>query len=216
MATVPAEVIRRGARRLVPLFLVALCMLPGCVLLDKTVSKHKEPTGPCPTRVVVAWEPKVHYAADPTRGGAMNPGLAGRLYLFGEDVSFPLVCEGKVHVELFDVTPRENGVVAPRALETWDFDPATLQKLLRRDMFGQGYTLFLPWGTFRPDITRVQLRTTFTPSAGPAPLFGSPSTLNLANPLVFGGANPHGPIGPNIEMRTNKPVTPPGVPAPPK
>lgn len=218
MATITAQLTTVG--RLAPLLLVGLVLAPGCGLTDKFTKRDqaKPPvatpatataTGPKPTRVVVAWQPQVVQAADPLRNGSMYPGLAGRLYLFGEDMGFPIICPGKVIVELYDLSQCGVGLLpgAPPApppqkpLETWEFDPVTLKRLVRKDFIGEGFTLFLPWGTFKPEITRVQLRTRFEPSAGPAPLFGEPEVLNLSNPFQ-GMALKHGPVGPNIEQAT--------------
>ena len=48
-------------------------------------------------------------------------------------------------------------------LEEWHFDKETLKRLQRKDPVGVGYTLFLPWGSYRPDLKQVQLRMRFKP-----------------------------------------------------
>ena len=37
-------------------------------------------------------------------------------------------------------------------------DQAEFQRLLRRDAIGWGYTLVLPWGTYRPGMKSVPLK----------------------------------------------------------
>src|SRR5262249_14605018 len=120
-------------------------------------------------------------APDPGNGGEKKPGIAGRLYLFGPRIDFPMACEGSVVVDLYD----EGNVGpdgAPRMLEEWRIDPVTMKKLLRQDMIGWGYTLYLPWGTYRPDITQVQLKLRFDPVKGPS-LFADSSPMILHHDL---------------------------------
>src|SRR5205085_8747478 len=105
---------------------------------------------------------------DAANGGAPLRGLAGRMYLFGPDlpsgdVSPPVSGDGKVTVDMYDDRPMLVGG-APVALERWEFPPEILKQLLRKNGWGWGYTLFLPWVTsYRPDITQVHLRLSYTP-----------------------------------------------------
>ena len=57
-----------------------------------------------------------------------------------------------------------------------DVCPTTLQRLVKKDMIGWGYTLFLPWGSYRPNLTKVHLALRYDPEKGP-PLFAEPSSL---------------------------------------
>jgi hypothetical protein len=102
-------------------------------------------------------------------------GLAGRLYLFGSQVKRPLVGDGTLIVDLYDDTcdPKPD-----RPLEEWRFDKATLQRLEREDAVGLGYTLFLPWGTYRPEINRVHLRVCYEPAHG-TPLYAENPPMSL-------------------------------------
>lgn len=197
---------RRG-RWLAGLVLAGLALAPGCVLLDKKAGgttasvEAAKPAGPKVTRLVMAWEPKILKAPDPLRNGSMYPALGGRMYLFDEAIKDPLVCDGTLHVELYDVSPRGRAPVEPKLLETWDITADLLQRFHKKDLFGDGYTIVLPWVEYRETITKVVLKSRFTPSAGPAPLFSDPATLNLGNPLLGLMNQPgHGPIGQNIEQ----------------
>ena len=137
--------------------------------------------------------------------GAPLKGIAGRLYLFGPD-GFPLVGEGSVTVDLCDMTPETTGG-QPKLIERWEIDRETLRKLAKKDMIGWGYTLFLPWSTYRPEINRVQLQVRYAPDKG-LPLFSSQSMVTLRTEM------------PPVTITTRQgPVVPAGavptIPAPP-
>ncbi len=114
-----------------------------------------------PVQMIATWENTVSWAPDPTRGGTSMPGLSGRLYLFGQEVGFPTAGDGKISVLLSEET---NGAVVQK--EVWNIDAATLKTWLRRDKIGWGYTMFLPWTTYRPEITKVRLKVFYTPAQG--------------------------------------------------
>jgi hypothetical protein len=115
----------------------------------------------------------------------MMPGIVGRVYLFGKDIAFPLQADGSLYVELAEI---DNG--QPKVLEQWSIDALTMAKLQRKDAIGAGYSLFLPWGTYRPDISHVQLRVAFQPAKGGTPLYGAPSSVVLTRGDPFGGLSP--------------------------
>src|SRR5262249_54984506 len=175
------RVVRAGVMQLLALPLLLLSGV-GCVGTEAFLgpSEPAPPTG-VPHQVVVTWDNHVIAATDPVNGGEKRPGIAGRMYLFGQRIDFPMACEGSVVVDLYD----EGNVGpdgAPRMLEEWRFDSVTLKKLLRQDMIGWGYTLYLPWGTYRPDITQVQLKLRFDPVKGPS-LFADSSPMILHHDL---------------------------------
>lgn len=137
--------------------------------------------GPAPTiapaSIVAAWSPKVHYTPDPARGGVPAPGIAGRIYLFGPAGDFPIIGDGTMTVDLYDDTP-VNGQPANTHIERWEFDPETLRRLAKRDTVGMGYTLFLPWGTHRPDLKSVHLSVKYE-TTGMTPIYAPSGTLTL-------------------------------------
>lgn len=154
----------------------ALCAV-GCASMGASVHhSSKPPTGPV-CQVVATWNTQVTFTPDPTHGGTPTPGLAGRLYLFGPNIDFPLAGDGSMVVDLYEDGPTEGK--EPRLMEEWRVDPATLARLLRRDAIGWGYTIFLPWGTYRPDVDKVHLKVRYDPHQG-SPLYaeGAPLTLN--------------------------------------
>jgi hypothetical protein len=178
MESLPQEVVRRVPKRFCEASLTALILLTstGCVATGWFAPPADAPPPPkgVPCQVVTTWNNQVVYTQDPANNGRTIPGLAGRVYLFGPKIDFPMTGDGSAVVDLYDLSHDQ-----PVLLEQWRFDPENLSRLLRRDAIGWGYTLFLPWGTYRPDITRVQLKVCYQPPKG-APLYaeGSPLTLN--------------------------------------
>jgi hypothetical protein len=156
----------RSVTRRACLILTSL-MLVGCTHGQKLVGlKKTEPYDPNqPAQMGMAWNNKVVYAADPTRGGVIMPVLTGRMYLFAAKESHSLVCPGTLTVDLWDHTP-QSGKNEPQMLEQWVIDPETLAKLLKEDIIGQGYSIGLPWSTYRPDISSVHMIVRFDPSNG--------------------------------------------------
>ena len=156
---------------LLPLLLVA----SGCVTLDPFTS-HLTPTAPV-CEVVTTWHNQVVFVPDPTHGGNPTPGLAGRLYLFGQTIDCPVEGDGGLVVDLYDAATASKGK-ATVPMEEWRIDKDTLKRLRRRDPIGWGYTLFLPWGTYRPDVTHVRFRLRYEPAQG-APLFSDSGPITL-------------------------------------
>ena len=140
--------------------------------------EEKGPTSNSPVKQVHAiWNGQLSATRDTVNNGAELRGLIGRLYLFGEEVGFPLNAEGTVTVDLYDITPA-NTQGKPKMLERWEIDKDTLKRLGRKDTIGWGYTLFLPWSTYRPDITRVQMQARFVPERG-IPLFAPSAQVSV-------------------------------------
>jgi hypothetical protein len=199
------------------MLLGALPLAGGCVTL---FGKELGPNDPPPPgqvfQTLALWQPEVRFAADPTRNGAMIPGLAGRVYLFGPDIAFPLTGDGGMIIDLYDESSGQ-----PVQLEQWRFDPETLHRLLRRDIVGWGYTLFLPWSTYKPEISKVHMKLRYDPAHG-SPLFAesSPMTLNRPGstmPTVTqtSPAVPPPPIASTAGFQTAAlPGAPPPAPAP--
>jgi hypothetical protein len=157
------------------LLLIAFC-LAGCVnTTDFLLPGAEKPSG-VPCEAVLACNPEVIFKPDPANRGAPTPGLGGRMYLFGEGSNCPLIGDGCAVVDLYDEAHTAGSNPVP--LEEWRIDRATLKRLLRRDAVGWGYTLFLPWGTYNPEITQVQLRLRYEPVNG-APLYAENCSVVL-------------------------------------
>jgi hypothetical protein len=161
-----ATLIRRAARQggIAAALLVA-ALAGGCATTEEFFSKTKATNGPAIGQVACLWQNTVRFVPDPTRNGEPNAGIAGRLWLFDPDLTKPVEGDGSVAVFLYDETRGE-----PVMLEAWVFDPQTLKRLQKKDPAGPGYTLFLPWEKYRPDITKIRLRVRYQPAKG-APQF---------------------------------------------
>jgi hypothetical protein len=167
---------RRWMKPLVPFFL----LLSGCVALETNVLNPAAPPAPgLPAQIVASWRPDVYFTADPVHAGAETPTLAGRVYLFGPEIKFPMTGDGSLVVDLYEGAIQPGANVAP--LEEWRFNPNEFRTLLKRDAIGWGYTVLLPWGTYRPDLTQVQLKVRYEPPKG-FPLFAPSSAMALNNP----------------------------------
>lgn len=162
-------------------FLVSGLATSGCVHLPKTGSDDDMPHGAV-CQAVATWNHQVVFAPDPAHGGAEGPGLVGRLYLFGPEISYPLIDDGSVVVDLFDGT-KPAGEGPPIPLEEWRIDPTTLKRLAKRDMIGWGYTLFLPWGTYKPEISQVHLKVRYITAKG-NPFFAESGPMTLDRPVA--------------------------------
>ncbi len=178
----PLQVETAVGRTAVRLLLVAAALLAGtagCVTTESLrVPWHTEPP-PAPCQVAGMWYPEVHFEPDPAHNGEKVPGLAGRVFVFGEEAGKTLVVDGELIVDLFDDTPAGRTVRQGMPVERWRIDPATLKRLRRKDsMFGWGYTVFLPWPSYRPETDLVHLKITFTPVGG-TPLYSETPPLSL-------------------------------------
>lgn len=152
--------------------LLLAALASGCATTQEFFAKPKA-ASPAIGTVACSWQNTVRFVPDPTRNGDPNAGIAGRVWLFDTDLSKPLEGDGSLAVFLYDDTQGE-----PVMLEAWAFDPVTLKRLMKRDPAGPGYTLFLPWAKYRPDITRIRLRVRYQPASG-SPLF-TEDALTLA------------------------------------
>jgi hypothetical protein len=154
-----------------------LFALSGCDTMGAFVNGDLPHYTESACQVQGCWQPNVLCAADSVHRGAQLPGIAGRVYLFGPQIGFPLVGDnGKLIVGLFDATPRP-GQTEPVELEEWKLDSESLKLLLKKDMIGWGYTVFLPWASYKPDITQVVMKVRYD-QPNRAPVF-SESELTL-------------------------------------
>jgi hypothetical protein len=154
-------------RRIATAILLTDILCTGCVTLDSAFVRKVAPPPVC--QVVATWYPDVVFTPDPAHNGEPTPGIGGRMYLFGADAACPLLGDGSIVVDLYD-DARVDKDKHPAPLEEWRLDRDTLDRLKRKDAVGWGYTLFLPWGTYRPDLVHVHLRLRYEPRNG-APLY---------------------------------------------
>jgi hypothetical protein len=135
-----------------------------------------------PKEIAPIWHPSIIEAADPTRGGAKNPGLAGRIFLLGAD-DMPAYYDGELTITVHDASAgvSEKPSAEPVFLYQWTWPSEVLRKLTREDAVGKGYTLFCPFppGVFKPDMVRLQLQVAFTPTGATGPVTSEPVRLDL-------------------------------------
>ena len=86
--------------------------------------------------------------------------------------------DGTVTVDLIDVSPRPPGQAAA-VPERWQFTKETLKNLkTSHETIGKFYVLFLPWPTYKPDITRVRISVRYDADTG-GTLYCTPSTITI-------------------------------------
>jgi hypothetical protein len=173
---------RRAWGRRAGALALACCLLgAGCETLAPFAYQDcdKPPHAPV-TMVQVAWEPMVYFTPDPVNGGARLPGIVGRMYLFGNHDPFPLEGDGDVLITLSLEGCTPDG--KPLQKEQWKLPQVVLKELLRKDMIGWGYTLFLPWSGYNESVTQVQMMVCYTPKGGGAPIYSQPSSVSLRHP----------------------------------
>ncbi|MDY3558709.1 hypothetical protein R5W23_005851 [Gemmata sp. JC673] len=153
----------------------------------------------------MGWQNRIAYLPDPTKNGRPNSGIVGQMYLFGGAKMEFAQADGVLTVDLVDDSPRPPGQPAATP-ERWQFDKATLRNLQTRDeTFGKSYVVFLPWPTYKPDITRVKISARYDPESGPT-LFSPPATITFDTTTPFGA-----PLVKDItKERIAEPALPPG------
>jgi hypothetical protein len=155
-----------AARRGVALAALLLTLGSGCVSTDQLVTDLVGNPPSTVTQVVAYWGSQLMPGVDPVHNGAPLYGIAGRVYLFGPGLGENLVADGKLVVEMYGMVP-EQPQGPPALLETWEIKKDILNGVcLRRDGFGAGYTLNLPWEHYRPDVTHLDIRVRYEPNKG--------------------------------------------------
>lgn len=139
----------------------------GCFGIGKNIISKDQPKAAVSQGqglLRAAWENKVHFAPDTSRGGAIIPGLTARVWLFDPQYATRLA-DGELKIDLYDSTPR-GGDSEPKLLELYIMPPEVLQLFARTDLVGEGYSIFFPWFRYQPDIKNVYLVMRLTTSAG--------------------------------------------------
>jgi hypothetical protein len=165
-----------------------LLLNAGCALTSPFAAPGDGPKPGAACQVVTTWSNQVNYTPDPTHGGVPTPGLAGRLYLFDAAMVYPVLADGSLTVDLYNDAP--DGPPGGVLLEEWRIDKDTLKRLFKKDIMGNGYTLFLPWASCRPDVTRVHLTVRYDPVGGGAPLWAQTALLTIEHPPAPAGPGP--------------------------
>lgn len=198
MEALQKQLVRLWIRQAVAALALAVCL--GCVTTGPLVPM----AGLCDNKVceiVATWSHQVMTCPDPTHNGALTPGLVGRLYLFDAKPK-TIIGDGSVQVTLYNEAPMLTGG-EPEMLEQWNIDHETLRRLVKKDPIGKGYTLFLPWASFKPGIKMVHLKLRYDPLKG-APMFADSGPLTLENPDVESRRLTATKPQPTIQQAANK------------
>jgi hypothetical protein len=138
------------------------CLGPDCLRLP-WVQDAQPPRGEI-LQVLALWGDGIVVHPDPMNGGVPTPGFAARVYLLGQNLGQPLAGDGTLSAYLYDGGEPLSDKAVPR--EIWNIDPVNLQRLLARDALGWGYNLWLPWRTYRPEVSQVRLVVKYQPPQG--------------------------------------------------
>jgi hypothetical protein len=151
-----------------------LASFAGCCC---TQSSKRDLEPPPVQGVLVYWDKNLYGTQDPTRQGVTIPGLAGRLWVQGEDPRQMLEAKGLVFAELYDMTPTRDGG-SPKKVAEITYDTAALKKVHSHDMLGEGYTIFVPFEAYRPEVTEVMLKLFYQEENGQRH-YGTPELVKL-------------------------------------
>lgn len=177
MEPLPQEVSRRAGAVHFLLIPAALVSLTGCIHMGSLLKGGDGPPAPTVCQAMATWNRQVLWVPNPANGGTPEPGIAGRLYLFGQTIDYPLIGDGSLIIDLYDDSAKAQGGDSVM-IEEWRVDRDTLRRLLRKDTIGHGYTLFLPMHKYRPDLTQVHVHLRYDPVQG-TPIFAPSATMTL-------------------------------------
>jgi hypothetical protein len=154
----------------------------GCA----TTQLAKAPKG-MPAQVFAFWHKDIEFLPDSMNNGRMTPALCGRVWLFdgGQTGPAPITADGSLVVSLYTDPSRTNADGTPVPLEVWQITPDCMNRVVLKDRWGWGYTLNLPWNTYRPDISTVRLQVEYLPpkdAKNPMPVFSDSPMLALQHP----------------------------------
>jgi hypothetical protein len=150
----------------------------GCAWCPACFQQSTEPPPPTPVKnVLVYWDQNLHVSPDPTRQGAPLPGMACRVWIFGEERRQFLDATGLIQIDLFDMTdPR-----TPKNVVSAKYFPEMVKLFKRTDTVGPGYTLFVPWPEYDPKIKDIKMQLTYYPDRL-MPFFDQSNVITLHDP----------------------------------
>jgi hypothetical protein len=186
-----------GVRRQCWLSAVLLCgamaLCVGCQSAFVKVEKEKEkpPTGTV-SQILPMWQKQVAWSPNPLNNGAPVAALTGRIYLMAADSSgTTLEGDGTLEVVAYDCADPAH----PAAIEGWRFDQETLKRLLSKDGLGWGYSLIMPWGTYRPDFNRIRLSVSYRHDEKTTPVTHPGDLMAMEPSVSMFASNTTGPTG---------------------
>jgi hypothetical protein len=157
---------------------VFLAAAPGCSFLNPFETKGPDLPPPSVDEMQAFCYDAIRFVKDSENGKRPLPGLVGKAWLFsGSEKRLPVEANGSICAELYDVTAGTQ----PRKLADWTFDKETLKLLKQSDKIGLGYTLFLPWETYTPEIKNVEVRLWYV-EPGKQPRYADQQVIALKSP----------------------------------
>lgn len=147
------------------------------------------------TEFACAWQNRLAQLPDPTKGGAMTPGVVGQVFVYatGDTGPQPTDVNGELTVMVSDTTPRMNGA-PPAKPEVWHYTKDVLRRMVVSDeRFGRSLVVFLPWPPEWRDVNRLYVQASYQQSNGPT-LYAQPTTVTLDFSPTAGQPSP-GPGG---------------------
>lgn len=131
------------------------------------------------TQFVTAWRSQLGQLPDPTKNGAMKPGIVGQIFVM-TDKYLPAEITGSLTIAATDATERFPGMPAKEP-NAWHFDVDTLKRMTVMDeRFGKCIAVFLPWPEEWTDVSRLQIQARYDqPGAGTYTLYAPQSLVTL-------------------------------------
>ena len=177
--------------------LVCFCSI-GCQSLSSfqfsALWDDHAPTGK-PDQVGAIWMDGVDVKPDPMQNGIIVPGFAGRIYFMrtkpGGDQGETVAISSPVSIQAYLVQSNNQSV----PLEQWTIQPEHLPLLLKRDMAGWGYSVWLPWNSYSPEIKQIRLIVVYQDKDQSTPIRSEAMTIriqdaNAKTPLAPAPLNP--------------------------
>jgi hypothetical protein len=180
--------------------LLSLMLATGCQSMsDFNFNPWAEEKAPLakPQEVVAIWQEGVDVQLDPNNGGVPVPGFSGRVIfhqLQSGKAGRSVAVNGTLLVSFFEDKPSQ-GPAQP--METWTILPEHLPMLMRQDLSGWGYALWLPWHSYHPGVRSGRLIVQYTSREGEV-MRSEPVQIQIVDHNRGGMAKPQV----NIEHKT--------------
>jgi hypothetical protein len=145
------------------------------------------------------WLDGVDVKPDSMQGGVLVPGFAGRIYFMrtrqGDEKGETVAVSGPIVIQAYLVQTQNQTV----PLEQWTIQPEHLPLLLKRDMGGWGYSVWLPWNTYSPEIRQVRLIVFYQEKGQAVPVRSEAMPIRIQDP------NAKTPLAPaRLEFKNQK------------
>ena len=178
--------------RMLWLLVLTTCSL-GCNTLSEAEffadGSTKPGTGK-PTSIYAIWQEGVDMQLDPRQGGLAVPGFSGKVNFQHQKAGSKaetVSAQGTLLVSFYPDLPNQVGPA--QAMETWKILPEHLPPLLKKDVSGWGYVLWLPWNSYNPNIRSGRLTVEFTSMTGEV-LRADTERIKIQDPSRMTGQRP--------------------------